>query len=398
MGDDTAPKSIPIRASDLKRKRQREQRERSLQKQRDERQRKKRQKEALAAGMELEPEGGVDGQEDKLEEKPQADEDVDMKDTTAALNASEEKSEEKQEEKMEEKSDEKNEVSETAAAAEDATKAAESESAAAAFAAANAPSALEVALAEYIANNADSDDEDDAAAALPSLLDLLNSFSDQVNRVPWRRCAFSHSSDFILAGSSERGEHRVFIWSIDSGQLTKILHGPTEGLLDLVTHPSRPILTTCCTSGVIYVWSKNYVENWSAFAPDFEELDDNQESADNRRREKGRESAAMKRLRSLMICCAISCRYVEREDEFDLVPLHHQKMTAAADSDDAIDILTCDPDELDREGQLITLPTIIQPDPETMAAWQKRLAANQERIQQTEATANEKGGSASMQQ
>lgn len=92
--------------------------------------------------------------------------------------------------------------------------------------------------------------------------------------------------------------------------------------------------------------------------------------------------------------CFSLLRYVEREDEFDLVPLHHLKSTAAADSDDAIDIVTCDPDELDREGQLVTLPTIIQPDPETMAAWQKRLAAH-EKIQ---AEASASAGEASMQQ
>ncbi len=42
-------------------------------------------------------------------------------------------------------------------------------------------------------------------------------------------------------------------------------------------------------SGVIYLWAKDYTENWSAFAPDFKELEENEE-------------------------------YVEREDEFDIMP------------------------------------------------------------------------------
>ena len=41
-------------------------------------------------------------------------------------------------------------------------------------------------------------------------------------------------------------------------------------------------------SGEIYIWAKDYTENWSAFAPDFKELEENEE-------------------------------YVEREDEFDII-------------------------------------------------------------------------------
>jgi hypothetical protein len=136
----------------------------------------------------------------------------------------------------------------------------------------------------------------------PPLLRYMNTFSDQVNRMPWRKATFLGSStarvgggtsgggggggavshhgfgcDFIVAGSAERGEHRIHIWSIMTGNLVKILQGLTEGLLDLAAHPRKPALLTCCTSGAIYIWNKAYAENWSAFAPDFEELDDNQE-------------------------------------------------------------------------------------------------------------------------
>ncbi len=71
--------------------------------------------------------------------------------------------------------------------------------------------------------------------------------------------------------------------------MARILEGQKEGLADLAWHPTRPMVASVSMSGVIYLWAKDYTENWSAFAPDFKELEENEE-------------------------------YVEREDEFDIMP------------------------------------------------------------------------------
>ncbi|BHF61587.1 Retinoblastoma-binding protein 5 [Sparganum proliferum] len=102
---------------------------------------------------------------------------------------------------------------------------------------------------------------------------------DLVTGHHWRKCCFSGDGEFICAGSMK--QHSIYIWERASGTLVKILHGQKgETLLDVVWHPLRPIvvsISNSVTKEQVSIWAQTQVQNWSAFAPDFKELDENVE-------------------------------------------------------------------------------------------------------------------------
>jgi len=154
-------------------------------------------------------------------------------------------------------------------------------------------------------------------------IEPLQKLQDLVNKTMWKKCCFSGDGEYVCAGSAR--QHALYIWEKSVGNLVKILHGTKgEMLLDVVWHPVRPIVASI-SSGVISVWAQQQVENWSAFAPDFKELDENVD-------------------------------YEERESEFDI-----------EDEDRSVKE---DPEELDLEVEVdvsskVSIPALCSSDEET---------------------------------
>jgi len=99
-------------------------------------------------------------------------------------------------------------------------------------------------------------------------------------------------------------------------------------------HPTRPMIASC-SQWSVYVWSTNYTENWSAFAPDFKELEENEE-------------------------------YIEREDEFDIIEEEENPKKKNFDTEDEdVDIMSVDKIAAfssDDEDDVFFLPTVPIPD------------------------------------
>ncbi|KAI8646203.1 quinon protein alcohol dehydrogenase-like superfamily [Parasitella parasitica] len=140
---------------------------------------------------------------------------------------------------------------------------------------------------------------------------LHNKFQDLVNRIQWSQSCFSSDGEFVIGGSGHKAEHNIYIWDKNMGNLVKILEGPKEPLDDLAWHPVRPIIASVSSFGNIYIWTTKHEENWSAFAPDFIELEENVE-------------------------------YEEKEDEFDVVPDEEKTKQKQEEEDISIDVTTCD--------------------------------------------------------
>ncbi|CAK4032526.1 COMPASS component SWD1 [Lecanosticta acicola] len=150
-------------------------------------------------------------------------------------------------------------------------------------------------------------------------LEVEHKFQDVVNRLSWNHVTFSSNADYVMA--STLMNHDIYIWERGHGSLVKILEGPKEELGAVEWHPVRPfVAATGLESGRIYLWSIKTPQRWSALAPDFVEVEENEE-------------------------------YIEKEDEFDIHDTAELQKRRLDQEDEEVDVLTVDEEQLEREGK-----------------------------------------------
>lgn len=105
----------------------------------------------------------------------------------------------------------------------------------------------------------------------------VKKFQDMVNKTMWKRCCLSGDAEAShVCGGSAR-QHALYIWETENGAIKKMLSGRKgEMLLDLQWHPSKPALAST-SSGLVSFWTRAEIENWSAYNPEFKELEENEE-------------------------------------------------------------------------------------------------------------------------
>ncbi|KAI9034364.1 WD40-repeat-containing domain protein [Hyaloraphidium curvatum] len=116
----------------------------------------------------------------------------------------------------------------------------------------------------------------DAKTGIPEVAATVK-YRDNVEGCQWTTCCFSPGEDYVVGASQSRGSHELYIWDRAMGNLVRKLNGPPEGgtLRDLAWHPFRPIIATVSQEDRVYIWANSTEENWSAFAPDFREVEEN---------------------------------------------------------------------------------------------------------------------------
>lgn len=168
---------------------------------------------------------------------------------------------------------------------------------------------------------------------------LQHRFQDLVNRTPWSGIGFSGDGEYVFGGATHKAAHDIYIWDRGAGVLDKILQGPRDSLVDCDWHPNRPMLASVSHTGAVNIWFSPPTEIWSAYAPGFEELEEN-------------------------------VVYEEREDEFDLEDEEEMSRRKQDEEGAQVDIVSLGPKistafHTQRGGLVVDqpeLPAFLQPE------------------------------------
>lgn len=103
-----------------------------------------------------------------------------------------------------------------------------------------------------------------------------NHIKDQISRQLWKVCCFSGDGEYICAAQVKQSSLSFYETDLRSENLLvkKLSTKGNDTFTDIAWHPCRPIILACI-NGDVTIYTHNYFENWSAFAPDFEELEEN---------------------------------------------------------------------------------------------------------------------------
>jgi COMPASS component SWD1 len=184
----------------------------------------------------------------------------------------------------------------------------------------------------------------------PVSLTFRRDFQDVVNRQVWKCGCLSGNSDYLAAAITSKDQHKIYIWN-SFGQLVTFLEGQKEGVEQIYWHPYLPLIIVITNLGFVRFWVKKLSENWSAFAPNFEVLEEN-------------------------------VVYEEREDEFDAKPEDDDSAAQSRQLED-IDIISKLPqpifsdDEEDDPDVLKYLPIVPVPDSEQVKQAVQQISASE---------------------
>lgn len=113
------------------------------------------------------------------------------------------------------------------------------------------------------------------AGSKDNTCDEIRKIQDSVAKAMWHQCRLSGdpSATYICVGH----QNSIHIYETETGSIRKIIPGEKgDQIVDIQLHPLRPAAVSI-SSGKVSVWVRPNVENWSAFAPEFQELEKNQE-------------------------------------------------------------------------------------------------------------------------